>query len=398
MNELVIFGLFFAAIAIGWCLGRRDTRTGISPGDIFPRWGRHRDHPVESVLETLSHGAAVELGATENHIERGIQLRKQGEVEGAVRIHEDVLAQPSLSPDIVAVARLELARDYISAGLLDRAEALLLEVVQQSPVAREAGQRHLLEVYEIERDWGRAIDVAKALLPSRLRRDGQGKPPPIRRGQRAALLLSHYCCELAGEKRQAGELGSARRLLLDALVHDRQCVRASLLLGQVEFDDGHFRQAVKVLRRVRMQDPDYLPETIPLLRKAHAALGESPAMRDYLAECLAARPTAALVAAVAEDMTLDEGADAAGAFLATQLVEYPSLHGLVQLIGLQLDRSTGESRSDLALLQSLARHLVATRQTYRCGHCGFAGRQLHWHCPGCKDWGSMKPMDGPGCH
>jgi lipopolysaccharide biosynthesis regulator YciM len=60
-------------------------------------------------------------------------LRRRGEVERAIRIHENLLARPDLPQAQVHMAHLELARDYISAGLLDRAEKLLLDLVEESP-------------------------------------------------------------------------------------------------------------------------------------------------------------------------------------------------------------------------------------------------------------------------
>jgi lipopolysaccharide biosynthesis regulator YciM len=190
----------------------------------------------------------------------------------------------------------------------------------------------------------------------------------------------------------------ARKLLTEALERDKQCVRASLLLGQVEYDDGQYRQAVQALRRVRQQDPDYLSETIGLLRQCYQGLGDERSLREYLLESLAQRPTPALVAAVAADMVPAEGSAAAAAFLAAQLLKYPSLAGLSQLIGLQADASEGKPREDLAVLRGLAERLLASRPAYRCGHCGFAGKHLHWSCPGCKHWGSIKAIGGPGSY
>ena len=169
-----------------------------------------------------------------------------------------------------------------------------------------------------------------------------------------------------------------------------------MLLAQVEWDAGRYRQAAQSLRRVRVQDPDYLPETMELLRNCYDALDDSESFRVYLLECLAARPTPALVAAVAEDIGRVEGDLAAGEFLTEQLVDYPSLRGLAQLIDLQCSAEGAPSCPDIALLQNLSQRLVATRPAYRCGHCGFAGKHLHWHCPGCKHWGCIKAIDGPG--
>lgn len=395
MSDLVIFGYLFAAIVIGWVLGRRSSVQAAAFHDYFSgRRGARRseDATPDSIVEEL----AADGGSAQTRIALGVQLRRRGEVDGAVRVHEDVLARPSLAVDDAVRARLELARDYISAGLLDRAEELLLELVQDFPEQSRAGRMHLLEIYEIERDWRRAIDVAKALLPRKLKRDRPTPNGMSERGQRPALRLAHYCCELAEEARFSGDPEAARQLLQDALTHDKQCVRASMLLSQLEYDAGRYREAAQALQRVRLQDPDYLPETIDLLRQCYAELGDQQSLRAFLLECLALRPTPGLVAAVARDMARADGPAAASRFLSEQLLKYPSLGGMAQLIGLQLEATEGKSREDFTMLQNLALSLVASRPSYRCGHCGFAGKHLHWSCPGCKHWGSIKAIDGSG--
>ena len=395
MTDLIFFGLFFAAIAIGWTLGRR-ARTGAASASYFSGRRRGPEQAADTAIDSLVGELSADGGNTRTRIALGVQLRRRGEVDGAVRIHQDLLTRSGLPAGDLAQVQLELARDYISAGLLDRAEELLLELVRDFPGQSQAGRRHLLEIYETEREWRRAIDVAKPLLPRKLAGKsavGEAVPGP---GQRIAQRLAHYCCELAEEERIGGEFEAARSLLREALSHDKCSVRASMLLAQVEWDAGRYEQAAQALRRVRVQDPDYLPETIELLRKCYAAVDDRESLRAYLLECLATRPTPALVAAVAQDMAQAEGDTAAGEFLAAQLVEHPSLRGLSQLIGLQRSAIDDGSRPDLELLQNLSQRLVATRPAYRCGHCGFAGKHLHWHCPGCKHWGSIKAIDGPG--
>ena len=394
-----MFVLLFAAIAIGWLLGRRSTFVSRRSRRYFHKQGKARSSVIDAIShEVVEDGLALDGASPQARLAMGVQLRRRGEVDGAVRIHQELLARPSLPEDDIVRARLELARDYISAGLLDRAEELLLELVREFPRQSRAGQGHLLEIYEAEREWRRAIDVATGLLPRKLRREKKLHEGPLSQGQKPALRLAHYYCELAEEERLGGNNDAASALLRQALDYDRQCVRAAMLLGQVEYDSGRYQSAAQALQRVRLQDPDYLPETITLLRKCYAALSDEKRLRAYLLECLTARSTPALVMAVAQDMAVHEGGVATSHFLTQQLPESPSLGGMSQLIGLQLEASKEAPRADLELLQNLTRRLVASRPSYRCNHCGFAGKYLHWNCPGCKHWGTIKAIDEPGSH
>lgn len=399
MNDLLIFTLLFVAIATGWYLGRRSSVTPAAgfelPGQTRREFRVRLEDHAGGAIDSFIGALEVNSETFETHVELGNLLRRKGEVDGATRVHQNLLTRPGLPSPQLHLAYLELARDYISAGLLDRAEALLLDLVGESPQQRRVSQRHLLEIYQSERDWPRAIEVARGLLPLQAAGGASPEDKTVERGQDVGIMISHYCCELAAEKSRAGERHQARALLREALAQDDQCVRASLMLGELEADSGHYRKAIKALRAVGRQDPDFLPETIALLRKCHGELGDERGFRDYFEASLERAPTASLVLARAEYLLETEGSETAGEFLSGQLAERPSLRGLSRLISLHLQSSEGKAREDLDLLQVLVSRLISERPAYRCTHCGFSGRHLHWLCPGCKYWGTVKLAHGP---
>ncbi|MFU8762935.1 MAG: lipopolysaccharide assembly protein LapB [Haliea sp.] len=396
MNDLLAFVLLFAAVGIGWWLGRRSARVAATdlPGQYYKGLNYLLDGRPDGAVDAFINALEVNTETLETHIALGNLLRKRGEVDRAIRIHQNLLARPSLPRQQVHQAHLELARDYISAGLFDRAERLLLDLVKDSPEQRRASQRHLLEIFQSQREWANAIEVATALLPRKSLLSQTGPAPLGANRQPVALALAHYHCELATELLKQGNIQGARKELQQALMHDRLCVRASLMLGELECQAGNYRQAIKALRKVRQQDPDYIPETIPTLQEAYRQLGEEATLRQYLEECLQANPAAPLVLAVTEDIRENISDEAAVSFLSAQLARYPSLRGLSRLIGMQMDKTEGQIRDNLGLLERLVERLIAERPTYRCSHCGFAGRQLHWFCPGCKHWGTVKSIRG----
>ena len=396
MNDLLVFALLFAAIGIGWWLGRRSASAQASevPGQYYKGLNYLLDGRPDGAVDAFIDALEVNSETLETHIALGNLLRKRGEVDRAIRIHQNLLARTSLPRPQIHQAHLELARDYISAGLFDRAERLLLDLVKDSPEQRRASRRHLLDIFQSQREWAQAVDVATALLP---RKSLLGPTPPAPSGasrQPVAVALAHYHCELAAEMLEQGDLQEARKQLQQALHHDRRCVRASLMLGELECQAGQYKAAIKALRKVQQQDPDYIPETVPALHEAYSQLGDTTALRQYLQECLQSSPATGLVVAVADDVRATQGDQAAMEFLSGQLTKAPSLGGLSRLIELQAANTEGSVRDNLAALQKLVARLLAERPSYRCGHCGFAGRQLHWFCPGCKHWGTVKSIRG----
>ncbi len=393
MADYLVFVLLFLAVASGWFLGRRgkEQRPEL-PGEYYRGFrflldGRH-DGAIDAFIDALE----VNADTLETHIALGKLLRQRGEVARAIRVHQNLLARPSLPRAQVHQAHLELARDYISAGLLDRAERLLLDLGAESPALRRRAWRYLLEIYQSERDWQQAVDIARKLLPRKGLRAGGAAGDD--NGQAVPVMLAHYYCELAEEKRAEGQFDAARELLRQALEQDAGCVRASIILGSVERKAGNFKQAVRALRRVQRQDPEAVYETVPALRKCYEAIGDDRALRVYLRECLDEHPSPPLVLAVTEAVQMVDGIEEAHQFLVRELERLPSLRGVEKLIQLEAGAESGERKNALVRLQALVRRLLEQRPTYRCSHCGFSGQQLHWLCPGCRYWGTLKNIRG----
>ena len=63
-------------------------------------------------------------------------------------------------------------------------------------------------------------------------------------------------------------------------------------------------------------------------------------------------------------------------------------------IELSLARSEGPAHENLLTLKNMTDQLLENKPVYKCHNCGFCGRTLHWQCPGCKHWNTVKPIHG----
>ena len=393
--------LITVAIAVGWLLGRRNVQTpqgqqwpsrGALPSEYYRGLNFLLDGSQDSAIDAFTRALEVNTETFDTHIALGNVLRRRGEVERAIRIHQNLLARPSLPDSQLHLAHLELARDYISAGLLDRAERLLQDLVEESAEHRRLAQRHLLEIYEAQSDWLQARLVAEALLPRRSLLKGS-KIPAEEVGQPIPVLLAHYCCQQAELALARSDWSVAREVLKDAINYDRMCVRASLMQGDLEFRVGNHGRAVSILMAIPSQDIGFVPQAVPLLRQAFDALDRRIELREWLKVCLNQTPSTALTLALAEELRDTEGDHSAKSFLRATLEQKPSLRGLTMLMQLHDASETGEDEN--LQIKTLQR-LVEARSSYRCQHCGFHGQQLHWYCPGCKHWGTIRDLGNTG--
>ncbi|MCP5151201.1 MAG: lipopolysaccharide assembly protein LapB [Ectothiorhodospiraceae bacterium] len=378
------------AAASGWLVGRR----AVEPREAPPARGRlgsdyyrginyllneQPDKAIEVFIELLE----VDSETAQTHIALGNLYRRRGEVDRAIRIHQNLVSRAGDRSGERHDALLELAQDYLSAGLLDRAENLFLELSEISGYEVQA-LRQLIDIYEQERDWEKAVRSVRQL--ERVT------------GNQLGVVIAHYQCEEAQRLRAAGDAGAALAQARAALASHRGSVRASLLEGELLQASGDIDGALDAFRRVETQDPDYIPVAVPRIEECFrlgGRRGELGAVLERLAE---AHGGVTVLLARAKVVAEAEGARAAVDMLAAALRSRSSVRGLDRLVELerQLLRGGREPReaAHLEILSTLTRELLRDRPVYQCSHCGFPARSLHWQCPSCKHWNTVKPIRG----
>ena len=389
MDNFILYALIVGAIGIGWLLGRRDrTKTSEIVGPEYYQ-GLHYllNEEPDRALTTFIENLEVTNDTLETHLALGGLLRRRGELDKAVVVHENILVHAKLSKHDMQRVQLELARDYLLAGLLDRAEELCVQLSQKSETGKPDSVRRdslkiTLEIYELEKEWSQAIEVAKLLAVG-------GATDQYEKA------ISHYYCEIAEELLDRNELSSARESVREAIGHDVNNPRASLVRSRIDVKEGHYDQAIAVLTRILDQNPVYLPESLETLGEAYR-LGQRPQkeLREYLISCLDLTPSISIVLMLAKSIRDELDDDAVAKFIASHLKENPTIRGLAQLIDLHIDNTDGVAKENLTILRSFADALVADKPVYRCNGCGFEGKRMRWHCPVCKDWATIEPIFG----
>lgn len=391
MSDVLLLALLVAAIAIGWWLGRKDggrSRSrargtgGALPKDYFVGLNYLLNEQPDRAIETFTQALEVNSDTVETHIALGNLYRSRGEADRAVRIHQNLLARPALTASQSGQVQLELSRDFLNLGLLDRAERLLLSLQKNATEEDQkiAARRLLVDLFEREKEWPQALDAAQ---PQLVRQD-----PDIRRA------AAHWHCEIAQQQRTASSPSLARKSLRQALNIDGHCVRANWMLGQLEWDIGQYRDAARYWQRIPEQDPGFTAIVLEPLRDTYRLLDDDKSWWQFLEQLLQKHPQTTVVIMAADTLRRRQGAQMACAFVSEQLREHPSLRGIDYLMDLYLDDSDPDERDRLELLKQHTHQLLSVRPRHRCQRCGFGAEQLHWQCPRCRHWGTSKPVTG----
>lgn len=384
MQELLLLLLPVAAYS-GWLAARRSSRQdkethSADAGPVYFRGLNHLlneepDKAIDAFVEMLE----VDSDTVETHLALGNLFRRRGEVERAIRIHQNLIARPALTREQRAQALLELGQDYMRAGLFDRAENLFREL-KDTKLHVQPALKNLLVIYEKESDWQACLEVADQLEAIS--------------GRKMPVWKSHYHCELALTAKAEGRASDAGSELKQALSINRGFVRANHLQAQFAASQGDYQTAIRRLRQTVEQDAAYLPEVLPELVANYRQLGDLRGLRSYLQEMAATRPGIGAELALADLIREEEGESKAADFLAEQLTREPSLTLLLRSIELNARMPDSQSSRFLEGLRPHVRRLLEQKPLYQCSNCGFAAKTLHWQCPSCRHWSTIKRKAG----
>lgn len=382
-STLLLFGLFMVAAASGWAFARYLDRTvrGGEP-DPPPSQGYMRglnlllNQQTDQALDMFVRMVARDDEALDTHFALGSLFRRRGEVDRAIRIHQNILARDDLSDSQRDAALFELAEDYLKAGLLDRAEGLFRQVAESADDP-EPALRSLIGIHETLSDWQRAYDAREELQAVT--------------GESQHVELSHYLCELAERARSEGDRKGARDLLKRSRKGRRKVMRGALIRARLAEEDDDLATAWRLLERVVRTDTALLPEIFPALARVAEARNYS-ARLDRLLRGLAdgderVRLRIAYTGIVCNTLEPPVVAEAVEAFILgdstlERLVDSDALRG----------GDAERRREAITRIAEGLRRLAQATPRYRCESCGYTTQQLAWQCPSCKAWDTSRPL------
>ena len=326
----------------------------------------------DRAIEAFVDAVKVDPQTVELHFALGSLFRRRGETERAIRMHQSLVDRDDLASDLKLQALAELGQDYLKAGLLDRAEEAFVRLLD-SPRVEEA-KRNLLEIYQLEKDWAKAIAIAAELPEYATQKE-----------------IAEYYCEMAAAEMIRSKPEVAAGHLRSALERNRKCVRASLLLGDMAAGQERYDDAITSWQRIEQQDPAYLALVAQRLLEAFRKQDRRDAGLLLLRGYLERYPSLDLLDVVFQLVLESEGVDAAYALVRDELKRNPTLLGFDKLIEARLLIAPPEARGDLELAKSIVQGYTRRLARYRCDNCGFKARQFYWRCPACGGWETYPP-------
>ena len=377
---LLVTPLFFA---FGWFAGRIDMKTVIQQAKSLPK--RLFDS-LDALIENKSGIASDNIcdiiehepQLTELQLSLGKLYRSRGENDLAIKLHNKLLnSQYLFSHDQKDNVRLELAKDFQHAGLIDRAETLLLKLVSSELYSHKA-QDLLLDIYQQDKNWKDAIETAKRLATSDYSYHTE---------------VAQFNCELSQEALIKSDNDAANKFISNALEINRKCVRANLLLGELYANTDDHENAIKTWQLIEKQNYLYLPMVVEKMFDSYVSLHKTKEGLTLIRGYATLYPKLNFSDFLYQKLITLESSDAALDYLRDTIRNQPTSKVAALIMDSYINRSelSAEIRPDAESIKTILLKYNEKLSNFRCGICNFKTKTFFWQCPACYEWESINP-------
>lgn len=373
---IILLPVFFA---MGWFAARIDMKTVLKQAKTIPSgFYASLDALVDKNTSKAARNLAEVLDQQQSSYDLNLTLgklyRQRGENDKAIAMHKALLD----SPDTVGEKRervlYELGLNYQSAGLVDRAEHIFLNL-QNSNMAKQANEL-LLNIYQQDRDWEKAISIAQSLAHDE---------------QTYQFEIAQFFCEMAQSALFHSNFQAAEQYVQSALNANKKCTRANMILGDIAQKQGQFQAAINAYTAIEKQNHAYLSMIGERLYDAFDALGKAEDGLNILIGYQKTFPVLDLLTVIYDKSLLLYGEEKTNTTITELIRAKPDLNGMYRLLGLQMSDLNPQWKSDADMMRTVIGRQLQRSWMYRCRNCHFKSQVFFWHCPACNKWETFTP-------
>ena len=378
-STFILAAIFLILAATGWLMGYFGERDEQPPLNIDYLKGlnfllnEQTDQAVEHFLEMVR----VDSTTIETHFALGNLFRKRGEVNRAIRIHQNIIARPDISNEQRNHAFYSLARDYQHAGLLDRAEVLFIRLSDKSEYKLQS-LSNLIGIYEQEKEWQKAIDASQ-------------KSYKINNDNSFELQISHYICELAEEEIVDKNYKKANLLLKSIKNNKKKTLRLELVSAKIALILGDFDSATNVYFDILTKNSYLITESLPLLFDMYNKQNKLLEFDSKLILILKKHAKMTNFVAYTAIVNGIKGSGVIDQCVEKYIQDDNALSAFIDANEVFQANSSTKTEAVTKIRQGL-KILATSNPRYQCNECGFSSQKLLWQCPSCKQWETQRPF------
>jgi len=383
MLEL-LFLLLPVAMGYGWFMGRNSVKQSdhSAKQDLSIKYStglnyllsNQQDKAIEYLLETLK----VEDDTVEAHFAMANLFRKRGELDRALKVHEHLVRQKQLPAQAKQQAAFELGKDFLSAGLYDRAEAMFHKLLKSKQFSLKS-LTYLLQIYQSTKDWHHGLELKKAIEKTK--------------DKKLLHTLANFYCELATLALSQDQFIEVIELLENALKCDPNSCRANWLLAKIYENHQQYNEACQCYKDIYSQDQEFFPDVIEQMANCYHQLDADDEFYQFIKKVYDETGGSSALIKYLSFVEQKYSPSKAQDFMLSAIKRRPTIRGFKHFIKMQINEPE-QDNENLEMIKELISAYLNVKQRYNCRSCGFSSSTHYWSCPSCHDWEQLKPVRG----
>ncbi len=385
MVEL-LFLLLPVAMAYGWFMGRnsikqkdqtikQDLSIKYSTGLNY-LLSNQKDKAIDSLLEALK----VEDDSVEAHFAMANLFRKRGELDRALKVHEHLVRHGNLPTKDKQQAVFELGKDFLSAGLYDRAEKMFNKLLRSDDYCLKS-LNYLLQIFQSTKDWQQGINHKKLIVKLN--------------DKRLLHTLANFYCEQATSAFEKDKFIDVIELLEQALKLDPNSCRANWLMAKIYENHKQYELACKCYQDIYQQDQEFFPDVIEQMYQCYLKLDSTDEFFLFIKKVYDETESSSALISYLTHVENKYGKKKAKEFILSALKRRPTIRGFKHFVKMQKSQTNKlDGNTSLDLIKKLISEYLKMKHRYSCRHCGFNSSTHYWSCPSCHEWEQLKPVRG----
>lgn len=304
----------------------------------------------------------------------GDAYRRRGEVDKAIEMHEYLLSTLSINDKNRHQVLISLAEDYSVAGIFDRSENTLRELLPTS--YHDFAALKLSALYKQQNDWLQAVGMYERIENHKTL---------------YATEVAHLYCELAEQSINDNDFKQATFWTQQALNTSPNLARISLINAYIALYNQQYPMVIEQLNLLSQQQASLIPIIIPI---AYQAMMHEDNQRfpKWLDEQIQKYPSYFYLKIWKTHLlVMNESLSSATTYLYQALKKTRNLQGVTLLNQLQ-SLENHRYQEIFELYHQTFHHVIDYYAQFRCEKCGFISKTLQWHCPSCQSWNTAAPV------
>ncbi len=375
MNEL-LFLLLPLAFYSGW------KASGKSPKPSPPEKRQLSDNFVRGVnfllneepdkaLDLFLSRPEIDEYTAETYLLLGNLFRNRGEVDRALSVHQNLAGRASLNREQKSTTMLALGKDFLAAGMMDRAEQVFTELLRGDSNTAEA-QDALRTIYEQTQEWEKAIAVTEISTRAQ--------------GEYSSLIANYYC-ELAESALGTGHIQNAKEQLAKAKHSNAESTRIKVISAHICELQQDYSQASALYLSATQEAPRLLGNIYqPMVDTSSKAQGLGELQNELFA--IFVRTSDVKVLEYTLRLALEVGPSEQLTQQLPNILETKQLNirTILGAVSLYSEDNALQKTNTLPLIHAALKNHLSSQPGFQCRGCGYKMHDFLWRCPACNHW------------